>query len=317
MEEEPQVKVESDIVVNPKSVPVQDSDEFGVGGVQEEERAMNEDMGLLEEVETFMKAKVNGISDDEGTEDRKDEDAGPGHVEQVSTVDKSEPEPEPHAMTAGSDEVEAHDPTSEVDEGPQIVEMVNSNASLTSDKEWEDKTQEVEQLSGKEEEEVIKEAEIMEEEAPVPSETTPSDLEEQEVEPEPMPMSPEIKEPEEEEKVEPTVIVEEEEKKTVDRGPSPSSDAKSIVALNREKFERHTSTDGGPPNVTYSFKKGGVMASPAVAKEEEPKKSTVKNLRNFFQKLGSGSKDAEAGDVVTRPGLRNGGGGAQNRRTMI
>jgi len=175
------------------------------------------------------------------------------------------------------------------------------------------------------EEEVIKGAEIVEE-TPVPTLTAASE-EQEEVEPEPTPVSPEIKETTEEEKVEPTVItttteaVEEEERKTspLAREPSPSSDAKSIVALNREKFEKQSSIDTtGPPNVTYSFKKGGMMASPAVAKEEEPKKSTVKNLRNFFQTLGSGSKDAE-GDVVTRPGLRNGGGGggAQNRRTMF
>ncbi|OXA42895.1 uncharacterized protein LOC110859125 isoform X1 [Folsomia candida] len=90
-------------------------------------------------------------------------------------------------------------------------------------------------------------------------------------------------------------------------------DRKSIVAMNREKFEKPSSPNGeSAPKVKYSFgKKGGVAAG--APKEEEPKESTVKNLRNFFQKLGS--IDAEEGSVLKRGGVRQ--GGSQNRRTMI
>jgi len=105
---------------------------------------------------------------------------------------------------------------------------------------------------------------------------------------------------------------EQEQSSSREESESPETKA-GLVALNREKFEKSSPGGGaaGGAKVKYSFaKKGG---APAVAAEEEPKESTVKNLRNFFQKLGS--TDAEEGSVLKRPGVR--ASGTQNRRTMI
>lgn len=68
------------------------------------------------------------------------------------------------------------------------------------------------------------------------------------------------------------------------RVPEDLTGVKSIVAMNRKMFEQGA-PNGDGPKVKYSFAKKG-SAGP-VPKEEEPKESTVKNLRNFFQKLGS------------------------------
>jgi hypothetical protein len=99
-----------------------------------------------------------------------------------------------------------------------------------------------------------------------------------------------------------------------DRRGSIEGGTKSIVALNRERFEKASSPNGEAPKVKFTIaKKGSPAGTPgAIRPDEEPKASTVQNLRNFFQKLGS--NESEEG-VAKRPGGR--GGAAANRRTMF
>lgn len=133
-------------------------------------------------------------------------------------------------------------------------------------------------------EEIVAETVIAEEE------TEPVTIAEEPVTPEPTPESPRPQK-----QVTFGSVTEPEEKEFIlhqsDRESSPSELSKSIVAMNREKFEKSSPpTDPSAPKVKYSFAKKGGVPTPA---EEEPKESTVKNLRNFFQKLGS--VDAEEG----------------------